>query len=35
MKFHLVEIFPRDVNYRKRHPSGSTLLHMGARLRDG
>ena len=33
MDFHLVEIFPRDVNCRKRHLSGSTLLAMGpARL---
>ena len=30
MDFDLVEIFPRDVNCRKRHHSGSTLLHMRA-----
>ena len=30
MNFHSVEIFPRDVNCRKRHHSGSTLLHMRA-----
>jgi len=30
MNFHSVEIFPRDVNCRKRHYSGSTLLHMRA-----
>ena len=28
MNFYSVEIFPRDVNCRKRHHSGSTLLHM-------
>jgi len=28
MNFLSVEIFPRDVNCRKRHHSGSTLLHM-------
>ena len=30
MNFHSVEIFPCDVNCRKRHHSGSTLLHMRA-----
>ena len=30
MNFHSVEIFPRDVHCRKRHHSGSTLLHMRA-----
>jgi len=30
MNFHSVKIFPRDVNCRKRHHSGSTLLHMRA-----
>ena len=30
MNFHSVEILPRDVNCRKRHHSGSTLLHMRA-----
>jgi len=30
INFHSVEIFPRDVNCRKRHHSGSTLLHMRA-----
>ena len=30
MNFHSMEIFPRDVNCRKRHHSGSTLLHMHA-----
>jgi len=28
MNFHSVESFPRDVNCRKRHHSGSTLLHV-------
>jgi len=28
MNFHSVEIFLRDVNCRKRHHSGSKLLHM-------
>jgi len=28
MNFHSVEVFPCDVNCRKRHHSGSTLLHM-------
>ena len=30
MNFHSVEIFPRDVNCRKRHHSGSILVHMRA-----
>jgi len=30
MNFHSVEILPRDVNCRKRHHSGSMLLHMRA-----
>ena len=33
MNFHSVEIFPRDVNCRKRHHSGSALLHMRAAAR--
>ena len=30
MNFHSVEIFLRDVNCRKRHHNGSTLLQMRA-----
>jgi len=30
MNFHSVETFQCDINYRKRHRSGSTLLHVRA-----